>query len=265
MMNKNFHPVIQVMIVLAAVWSSTRVVADQPVARPTNDMPAKDRKTIDEHLGKGAVGKPVPADVIDDPMEYEQFKKDGIFRVQMTCGDQKGQFVPHSIKKETGPSGKEQWRATAGVADVLVFGQNDRGEMCFLEHAEPAKGLTGIYNPPPPLLVKGMKPGSTIDFNFDVKIVKLDNPKDVKHEGKLKLKLSYLGMFEIKTPSGNYNAALIKSEYIGKIGPAKVDDSQYRFFAKGVGVVGMVEFKDLSAFLVYNETLKVGKLLAKQK
>jgi len=181
----------------------------------------------------------------------------------MMSGDLKGKIVPHEIKKEPGPSGRDQWRVSAGVGDVLVFTLNDRGELVFLSHAEPAKGLNGIYNPPPPLLLKGMKPGSTTEMDFDVKIVKMDNPNDVEHEGKLKLLLTYLGMFEIKTPAGNFNAALIKSEYKGKIGPAKIDDSQYRFVVKGVGVVGMVEFKDISAFLVYNDTLKVGKLLGK--
>jgi hypothetical protein len=264
-MNRDTIRIVAIVILSAMAGVSVRAVADEPKAKPTIDMPANDRKTIDEHLGKGVVGKAVPADVIDNPLDYVQFKKDATYPAHMTSGDLKGKVVPHEIKKEVGPSGREQWRASAGVSDVLVFSLNDRGELCFLEHAEPAKGLNGIYNPPPPLLVKGMKPGSTVETDFDVKIVKMDNPKDVEHEGKLKLKLSYLGMFEVKTPSGNYNAALIKSAYTGKIGPGKVDDAQYRFFAKGVGVVAMVEFKNISAFLVYNEKLKVGKLLGKHE
>jgi len=262
-MNKDKSRIIGVMMVSAALWASLRVVANEPGTKPTIDMPAKDRKTIEEHLGKGVVGKAVPADVIDDPLEYGQFKKDAVYPAHMTSGDLKGTIVRHEIKKEIGPSGREQWRVSAGVADVLVLSLNDRGELVFLSHAEPAKGLNGIYNPPPPLLVKGMKPGSTHEADFAVKIVKMDDPSKVEHEGKLKLKLSYLGTFEITTPAGKYNAALIRSAYLGKIGPAKIDDAQYRFFAKGVGVVAMVEYKDISAFLVYNDTLKVGKLLGK--
>lgn len=262
-MNQNKSRIIGIILAATVVWASLRAFADEPGTKPTIDMPAKDRQTIDEYLGQGVVGKAVPADVIDDPLDYVQFKKDSTFPAHMMSGDLKGKVVPHEIKKEKGPSGRDQWRVSAGVDDVLVFGMNDRGELCFLSHAEPAKGLNGIYNPTPPLLVKGMKPGSTYETDFDVKIVKMDDANAVKHEGKLKLKLSYLGMFEIKTPSGNYNAALVKSEYLGKIGPAKIDDAQYRFFAKGVGAVAMVEFKDISAFMVYNETLKVGKLLGK--
>jgi hypothetical protein len=264
-MNWNKNRIIGVAIVLSVAWTSMHVFAEEPQAKPTIDMPRKDRETIDQYLGKGVVGKAVPADVIGDPLEYVQSQQNATHAAHMTHGDLKGTIVDHEVKKETGPSGREQWRVSAGVSDVLVLSLNDRGELVFLSHAEPKKGLNGLYNPPPPLLVKGMKPGSTNTAEFDVKIVKMDNPNDVEHEGHLKLKLSYLGMFEITTPAGKFDAALIKSAYEGKIGPAKINDAQYRFFAKGVGVVGMVEHKDISAFLVYNDTLKVGKLLGKRK
>lgn len=250
--------------VVALMLVGPTLAADAPASGPTIQIPPADRAVIEEHLGKGVVGKAVAAEVIESPMEWVQLQREGVYPAHITHGDEKGKIVGHEIKKEKGPGGREQWRMSAGAADILVFGLNQRGELVFLSHAEPAKKLNGIYNPPPPLLLKGMKPGTTTEMDFDVKIVKMDDPSDVEHEGKLKLKLSYLGMHEIRTPAGKFNAALIKSEYIGKIGPAKIDDSQYRFVAKDVGVVAMVEFKDISAFLVYNETLKVGKMLGKK-
>ena len=194
----------------AMMWTGPALAADAPATKPTIQIPPADRVVIEEHLGKGVVGKAVAAEVIESPMEWVQLQREGFYPAHITHGDEKGKVVQHEIRKEAGPGGREQWRMSAGQADILVFGLNERGELVFLSHAEPAKKLNGIYNPPPPLLLKGMKPGTTTEFDFDVKIVKMDNPSDVEHEGKLKLKLSYLGMHEIRTPAGKFNAALIK-------------------------------------------------------
>ena len=82
------------------------------------------------------------------------------------------------------------------------------------------------------------------------------------HEGRLEVNYSYLGAYEIKTPAGSYDAALIRWTYKGKVGPAKVDDTQYRFFAENVGMVASCDKLDISALLVYQDHSKFGKLLA---
>ena len=72
-----------------------------------------------------------------------------------------------------------------------------------------------------------------------------------------------LGAYRITTPAGSYDAALIRWTYQGKVGPAKIDDTQYRFFAEGVGMVASVDKLDISALLVYQDHSKFGKLLAR--
>ena len=67
---------------------------------------------------------------------------------------------------------------------------------------------------------------------------------------------------QIKTPAGSYDAALIRWTYKGKVGPAKIEDSQYRFFAENVGMVASVDKPEISALLVYQDHTKFGKLLA---
>ena len=52
-------------------------------------------------------------------------------------------------------------------------------------------------------------------------------------------------------------------DYKGKVGPADVDDTQYRFFAEDVGMVASVDKLDVSALLVYHDHSMTGKLLAK--
>ena len=231
--------------------------------KKTIDMPADDRILINHYLGQGVVGKPVPSEPIGDPMKYVQFGEDATYSVRMTSGDEKGKLVDHGIK-HVRRAQRSTWEVF-NKTDVLVFSLDKDGNLAFLSHAEPAEGLNGIYSPPPPLLVKGMEPGSTRKVDFDVKMVYINEPSRIKHKGKLSLTLSYLGTFEINTPSGKHEGLLIKSAYKGKIGPAKVDDTQYRFVVKNVGIVAMVENKDISAFLVYRKHLKVGKLLVKRK
>ena len=54
---------------------------------------------------------------------------------------------------------------------------------------------------------------------------------------------------------------LLKWIYTGKIGPAKVNDLQYRLLAEGVGPIAEVEKKKVSAMLVYKSESKAGKVL----
>ena len=227
-------------------------------------MPADDRATVEEFLGRGVVGKAVPATPIGDPINYFQFSEDATFDVKITSGEHKGELVDHSVRKMGEDSEGVSWEVRAGKTDILVFKQDKHGDIVFVNHAEPGEG-DAHYSPLPPLLKKGMKPGTTHQAEFAVKVMSPDDPNKIKHSGQLKLKLSYLGTFELNIPSGQQKAVLIKSAYKGKIGPATVDDTQYRFFVENMGIVAMVERKDISAFWVYNEHKKVGKILVGRK
>jgi hypothetical protein len=66
-------------------------------------------------------------------------------------------------------------------------------------------------------------------------------------------------------PAGQYDALLFKRHYKGKVGPAKVDDAVYRFFVPGVGPVAFIEFKHISAALIYRDTEKYGIVLTAHK
>ena len=82
------------------------------------------------------------------------------------------------------------------------------------------------------------------------------------HTGSLALTVSYLGRYQVTVPAGTYPAALIKWQYNGQVGPATVSDVEYRFFADGVGPVAVIDKQSVSAFLVYNNNTKFGKVLS---
>ena len=62
-------------------------------------------------------------------------------------------------------------------------------------------------------------------------------------------------------PAGTYSAALIEWQYNGQVGPATVNDVEYRFFADNIGPVAVIDKQSVSAFLLYNNNSKFGKVL----
>jgi hypothetical protein len=67
----------------------------------------------------------------------------------------------------------------------------------------------------------------------------------------------------VHTPAGTFDAALIKTDVKIKVGPADVEDTQYTFYAEGVGKVAEVEAQRVSAVLVYHSKSKTAKVLIK--
>jgi hypothetical protein len=140
--------------------------------------------------------------------------------------------------------------------------QTEDGSLTFVTEENTDQGVLTRYEPAEPGLLTGLAPGDSKAFTVAVKVYDLSSPQDLAHEGKLDVTYSYLGAYKVTTPAGSYDAALIKWSYQGKVGPAKVDDTQYRFFADNVGMVASVDKLDVSAFLVYQDHTKFGKLLA---
>jgi hypothetical protein len=65
----------------------------------------------------------------------------------------------------------------------------------------------------------------------------------------------------VTTPAGTWPAALVRAEFDIKVGPAKVTDTAYMFYAKGIGKIAEIETTHVSALLIYHSSTKVAKLL----
>src|SRR5512147_147601 len=96
-----------------------------------------------------------------------------------------------------------------------------------------------------------------------VNVYDLSDPKDVEHKGSLDVTLTYVGAYRVTVPAGTFDAALLKWDFKGKIGPG-VEDIQARFVAPGIGMVAAAEKRDVAAFLIYNDNTKVGKVLVQK-
>jgi len=110
-----------------------------------------------------------------------------------------------------------------------------------------------------------VKPGESRTVKSKLKVYDLSHPDHLSHKGHLDVKYTYVGAYRVTVPEGSYEAVLLKWQYNGKIGPAKVDDVQYRLLAKDVGTVAMIEKKSVSAMLFYNEHVNIGSVLVAKK
>jgi len=106
-----------------------------------------------------------------------------------------------------------------------------------------------------------MKPGDSQSVTIDVKVYDLSSPNEVSHSGSLQLTYSYIGAYKVTVPAGSYDAALLKWDYNGSVGPASVQDTQYRLVAKDVGIVASIEKKKISAMLFYHDNSNTGRVL----
>jgi hypothetical protein len=241
---------------LVAVWP---LLLAPDAARAADGLSADEQALLTELLGRGALGAPVtgsPLTASFAPL------RDGTWTYRIVGGDDKGRSEQHVVTRLQGDPSGADWRYAIGNDSVQLIKQTDDGSLVFVALEDLDEGVITRYAPPEPALLVGMAPGDSKSFSIGVKVAELSSPQDVTHEGKLDLTYSYLGAFKVNTPAGSYDAALLKWAYQGKIGPASVQDTQYRFFADGVGMVASVDKLDVSAFLLYKKHTKFGKLLA---
>jgi len=238
---------------------------------PVLELPAEDRALLEEYLGKGVIGKAVPGRVITDTLAYIP-AKDRAWRYRITSGAPKGQTVEHMIHvvapEASGAGAKRSTvslKLAIGRTDVLLFQKDAAGNLVLVSHRELDEGMLGTYTPPTPMLLKGMKPGDVHKTRFEVNVYYLKEPDKVRHSGTLEATLHYVGAYRITVPAGTYEAALIKATFKGKIGPADVDDCQYRFLSGHAGVVALVERKRISAYLLYRDRKNLGKVLLDER
>jgi hypothetical protein len=226
--------------------------------RAAGGLSADEQALLADLLGRGALGEPVAGSPLTPSFAP---LRDATWTYRIVGGDDRGQTEQHVVTGLKGDPSGADWRYAVGAKSAQLIKQTDDGSLVFVSLEDFDEGVISRYTPPEPALLAGMAPGDSKAFTIGVKVADLNSPQNVKHEGTLDLTYSYLGAYRVNTPAGSYDAALIKWAYDGKIGPASVQDTQYRFFADNVGMVASVDKLDVSAFLLYKKHTKFGKLL----
>ena len=215
-----------------------------------------------ELLGKGVVGKALPAPPITDVREYANLGS-GTWEYKIVHGGKDGESVrSESYEKMPDKDGAQVWKRTIGtefIEYMTVESNHDFGKHLEedLDVGYSSRFLPGV------IWLGKTKAGVTRTIESKIEAFKPDRPDHVSYHGKLTAKLSYIGQYEVTTPAGTWPAVLARSEFDIKVGPAKVTDTAYIFFAKGVGKIAEIETTNVSALLIYHSSTKVAKLLTK--
>jgi len=224
----------------------------------TLDLTAEDRATLTALLGERVIGKAVGARAIEKPVEW-YLLDDRVLTYEVTSGRGAGSTQDHVFHRlESDPP---RGSALLGEDALLYLGTATDGTIVIEAEETLGSKMLSRFTPPQPLVPAGMKAGDTTVAETDVSVYRVGRPDRVKLTGALRVTCRYLGAFEVRVPSGRYIAALLKSTFEGKIGPATVHETEYRFLAKRVGTVAMVVKRNNSAVLIYRDRFEVGKVL----
>jgi hypothetical protein len=244
---------------VAIAWPLLLVGPGDPPAAAAS-LTAGEQAMLAELLGQGVVGAPVAGKTLT--ADFAPLR-DGTWTYQIVGGKNAGQMEQHVVKRLERDPSHASWRYAVGSARLVFIRQMGDGSLTFVTEEDADEGVITRYDPPEPGLLTGLAPGDSRTSSVGVQVSDLSDPGVVSHKGTLDVTYSYLGAYKVTTPLGTYDAALIKWAYKGKVGPAKVQDTQYRFFAPKVGMIASVDHLDVSAFLLYQKQTKFGKLLAK--
>jgi hypothetical protein len=222
-------------------------------------LPAADQQEIEKLLGKGIVGDAQSASPLGSPESYLPPK--GSSMTYQVVEKNKKITEAHKLEDTTDASLAPGWQYSVEKAGAAYFQKVSDGSLHTVAEQDLGNKVLSRFSPGEPMIIPGLKPGESRKSTLQVAVYDLSDLKKVSHSGSLDVTYTYVGTYRVTVPAGTYDAALIRWDYAGEIGPADIKDSQYRFLAPGAGMVAMVQIRSISAMLIYNDHTKRGKLL----
>ena len=253
-----------VVAVVLALATLAAAQAPAPRGGAVRPLPEADQREIEKYLGTGVVGAAVEGQPLGAIADYFSSSAE-----QLTFQSVQGKDAGSAgvgrftwLKRQDDSRG---WQFDAGGNTVLFGRATKAGTLEVLSSQDRHEGVVSRFSPAEPMLIPGLKPGEERRLKIAVSVFDLAKPDRQTHSGSLDVVHTYVGTYAVTVPAGKFDAALLRWTYTGKIGPANVSDAQYRFVAKGIGVVAMVEKVDVSAFLVYNDHSRIARVLVKRQ
>ena len=232
-------------------------------AGPIIPLSDADRGQLDALLGKVVVGEALPSAPLENPASYLP-RLGRTLTYQVVTQGKKPTIETHEIAETTDAAFKPGWHYSVGDVSELYIQKDPAGRAVTSAEKDLDTKVLSRFIPGDPLVLTGLQPGQSVRSSHKVEVHDLSNLNVISHSGSLDVTYSHLGTYRVTVPAGTYDAALVKWSYSGKIGPANIKDSQYRFLAPNVGMVAMIQIRSISALLIYNDHTKRGKLLARQ-
>lgn len=219
-----------------------------------------DQALITNLLGAGVVGAPMSAAALKDVASLLPLRA-ATLNFQLTSGPNQGNAETDTL--QPAPAGSPSpWQYTSGQNTIYGLRRAADGSIVSASEQDLGQGVLTRYDPPRPFLLAGATTGVPQTIALNVNVFNADDTSTVTHTGSLNLTYTYVGKYQLTVPAGTYTAAVVKMDYNGTVGPANVQDTEYWFYAGGIGPVAVIEKQNVSAFLLYNSDTKLGKVLA---
>jgi hypothetical protein len=220
----------------------------------------QDRLAIEKYLGKEVVGQAIPALALVDTSRYLNLSA-GNRNYRLVSGPDTGNIEHHRPALLKQNANKTTWRYDTGARFIYYILGKEDGDYFVTGVTDNEEGVFIQYSPNKPFMLQGLTPGEERNIQTEMKVFELSNPDKQIHTGILDIGYRYVGAYKVTVPAGSFDAVLIKWTFNGKVGPASLNDTQYRFFAADVGMVAAIEKMKVSATLLYNKQRKVAKVL----
>ena len=227
-------------------------------------LPSADRAQLDKYLGAGVVGEPIASPPLMAAQAYLPAK--GVtLTYRVLEKDEPARTETHEVEDTVDPQFAPGWRYARDPVGALYFQTSSDGGAVIAGEEDRDNEVLSRFTPGEPLLIVGLKPGESRKVAVKVQVSDLSNPGKITHKGALSITYTYIGAYKVKVPAGSFDAVLIKWDYRGSVGPADVEQTDYRLIAPHAGMVAMIENRHISAMLIYNDKTKLGKLLQSRK
>lgn len=210
-------------------------------------------------LGDQVVGERLQAPVLEQPARWFG-PRQGSYVYRYVAGDDHGkreQLERHEPDR-TRPG--QAWTRHIGEAliehmeivdghAVRLYTETDR------EHGYRVEMTPGVH------FHAGLKAGDQWHSDNQLTVFELNADGEPDYQGRMQATHTYLGSWRIRVPAGEFNAALIHDDYQLHVGPLKVEDERFAFYARDVGLVAEVEGVRASALLVFRMAAESAKVL----
>lgn len=208
-------------------------------------------------FGEGFLVGRIDAPVISQPARWIG-RKSGDYVYRFTAGSDDGALVQTERHVPDQEDPDRAWERHIGERLVETFVSTDAMDVLIVEEVDHRHGFRmeikpGIHWP------ADVTVGEEWRIDADLAVYELDTGEFFK-DGKLLSTFCYEGAFRIRTPAGEFDAVLMREDFVMHIGPLKAEDDRFLFFARDVGLVAEIEAIRASALLllhIHEDSAKV--------
>jgi hypothetical protein len=226
------------------------------------ELSKQDRAFIEEQLGAGFLGEAVAPPTFGPVKEFLSLTDGATWVFQDVLENKPWEF---SFNYDDDANEPTAWRIDYSNGDVRLGEFDEDGNLLSISLEDAKEAAITQMTPSELYFVAGLELRQPQSQRLAIKMVEADNPDKLKYEGYLNVTYEYIGAHKVTVPAGTFDAAVTKWTYEGMVGPAKIKDQQYYFFADGIGPVALIENKKIVAMVVYRKSIRLTGVLLERR